>query len=233
MSALDLMVETQDSEGSVCWIDRFGTFYSTNRYWKETNLSPVLKNSDFFAQPSFTFTNSPQPDQDIGINGPMEEICLSAYRQSSDTREVINGITFYNYTEEEEEGTDENGDPITEKVIVRDTHTFESGNSRRLYGDASVRLTTYLPPETLVGYADYIFANYDTPQTKVESIQFPVDKWRDLSVPNTITIDIGDNLFVRIDDEFSGQTLQFANQRVARIRHNITPLEWVCELDLL
>ncbi len=37
MSALDLLIETQDSEGSVCWIDRFGMFYSTNRFWKEEN----------------------------------------------------------------------------------------------------------------------------------------------------------------------------------------------------
>ena len=172
MSALDLLVETQDSEGSICWIDRFGVFYSTNRYLLDKMSPGQFGASNFYNSERFTFTNNPSEEQEIGINGPVEEVCLSAYKQSSDTREVINGITFYNYTEEEDEGFDEDGNPIVEKVIVRDTHTFESGNSRRLYGDAGVRLTTYLPEDELVSYADYIFTNYDTPKTKVKASNF-------------------------------------------------------------
>ena len=159
-------------------------------------------------------------------------MCLSAYKQVSDTSQVIN-ITFYNYTEEEEEGLDENGDPIVEKVIVRDTHTFESANSRRLYGDAGVRLTTYLPDTDLVGYADYIFQNYDTPKTKVETLQFPLDKFTSLEVPEMVSIDIGDPVKVRIDEPDTSHTLNKATQRVAQIRHRITPQEWITELDLL
>ena len=233
MSALDLLVETQDSEGSVVWLDRYGTLYSTNRYWLALAEDlPVFRNSDFGKVPRFTFTNNPKEDE-VGIGSTTEQLCLSAYKQVTDTSQVINGITFYNYTEEEEEGLDENGDPIVEKVIVRDTHTFESANSRRLYGDAGVKLTTYLPDTDLVGYADYIFANYDTPKTKVETLQFPVDKWTSLDVPNCVTLDIGDPVKVRIDDPFTNHTLNRATQRVAQIRHRISPTEWLCELDLL
>jgi hypothetical protein len=235
MSALDLLVETQDSEGSVCWLDRFGVFYSTNRYWKtSTEETPnPFRNSRFYGQPKFLFTNNPKFGNQITINGTVGEVCLSDYRQSADTREVINGLTFYNYVEEEEEGTGVNGDPITEKVIVRDTFTFQSGNSRRLYGDAGVRLTTYLDPATLPGYADYIFQNYDTPYTKVERITFPLDKWKSLAVPKTTALDIGDKVLVEIDDPGSGQNLAYDNQRIAKITHTITPIEWLCELELI
>lgn len=233
MSALDLLVETQDSEGSVCWLDRFGTFYSTNRYWKTNTNTEVLKDSRFYSNAKFLFSNNPKGQSGINISGSMEELCLSEYRQSADTREVINGLTFYNFVEEEEEGTDENGDPITEKVIVRDTYTFESGNSRRLYGDAGVRLTTYLDPTTLPAYADYIFQNYDTPYTKVEKIAFPLDKWKSLAVPQATQLDIGDKVLVEIDDPYSGQQLAFNNQRIAKIIHTITPVEWLCELELI
>jgi hypothetical protein len=234
MSALDLLIETQDSEGSVVWLDRFGTLYSTNRYWLEMTELPVFRNSRFDKPVKFTFTNNPgNPDFEIGIGATTQDVCLSAYRQVADTSQVINGITFYNYVEEEQEGRDEEGNPIMEKVIVRDTHTFESANSRRLYGDAGVRLTTYLPPTDLVGYADYVFANYDTPKTKVETIQFPLDKWKSIDVPEMVTIDIGDPVNVRIDDPLTSHTLNNATQRVARIRHIITPQEWLCEMDLL
>jgi hypothetical protein len=230
MSALDLLVETQDSEGSVVWLDRYGIMYSTNRYWLDNLDMPVLRGSRFGDAPRFTFTNNPKDE--VGIYST-EQVCLSAYRQVADTSQVINGITFYNYVEEETEGTDENGDPITEKTIVRDTFVYESGTSRRLYGDAGVRLTTYLPPDELPAFADYIFENYDTPKTKVETIQFPLDKWTSLEVPETVTIDIGDPMIVRIDDPNTQHTLQTAIQRVAQIRHQITPTEWLCELDLL
>jgi hypothetical protein len=234
MSALELLVETQDSEGSVVWLDRYGTLYSTNRYWLDLTDFPTFRNSRFGEAPRFTFTNNPNnPDYEVGIGALTQDVCMSAYKQVSDTSQVINGITFYNFVEEEDEGTDENGDPIIEKVIVRDTYTFESGTSRRLYGDAGVKLTTYLNPTDLVGYADYIFANYDTPKTKVETIQFPLDKWKSLEVPEMVSIDIGDPVNVRVDDPNTSHTLNNATQRVAQIRHSITPTEWLCELDLL
>jgi len=233
MSALDLLVETQDSEGSVCWLDRFGTFYSTNRYWKTNTNTEVLRDSRFYSNAKFLFSNNPKGTSNINISGSMEELCLSEYRQSADTKEVINGITFYNFVEEEQEGTDDNGDPYIEKTIVRDTFTFESGNSRRLYGDAGVKLTTYLNPSTLPAYADYIFQNYDTPYTKVEKIAFPLDKWKSLAVPQATQLDIGDKVLVEIDDPYSGQQLAFNNQRIAKIIHTITPVEWLCELELI
>ena len=231
MSALDLLVETQDSEGSVVWLDRYGTLYSTNRYWLSlVEDLPVLKNSRFNHAPEYTFTNNPgNENEEIGIGGVTQDVCLSQYKQVADTSQVINGITFYNYIEVDD--VDFEGLPI--KTIVRDTHTFESANSRRLYGDASVRLTTYLPETDLVGYADYIFANYDTPRTKVETIQFPMDKWDSIDVPGMVSLDIGDPVKVRIDDPLSNHTLNRATQRIAQIRHRITPVEWLCELDLL
>ena len=224
MSALDLLIETQDSEGSVCWIDRFGMFYSTNRFWKEGNQN--FRNSRFGDAPAFQFTNNPKGE--IGIQG--QEICCSAYAQTSDTRQVINGITFYNYTEEDD--TDRDGNPI--KVIERKTHTYESDNSRRLYGDAGLTLTTYLPENTLPGYADYIFSQWDAPRTKVERIEFPADKFKDTNIPDSVFIDIGDAVNVRIDDPLNdAHTLAQAQQRVARIQHKITPTEWLVALDLL
>lgn len=234
MSALDLLVETQDSEGSVVWLDRFGTMYSTNRYWLDSlNDIPVLKNSNFNRPPRFEFTNNPMEDMDdggIGIGGtPPKQVCLSSYRQVADTSQVINGITFYNYTEEDD--VDYEGLPI--KTIVRDTVTFESANSRRLYGDAGVRLTTYLPPNELPAYAEYIFSNYDIPKTKVETIQFVMDKWGSPDVPEMVDIEIGDPMNVRIDDPFTNHQLSFFQQRVAKIKHNISPTEWITELDLL
>ncbi len=230
MSALELLVETQDSEGSVVWLDRFGTMYSTNRYWLDMTDLPVLRNSRFGDVPRFTFTNNPgNPEYEAGIGALTQDVCLSQYKQVADTSQVINGITFYNYVEEDD--TDFEGLPI--KTIVRDTYTFESANSRRLYGDAGVKLTTYLNPTDLVGYADYVFANYDTPKTKVETIQFPLDKWKSLDVPEMVSIDIGDPVKVRIDDPLTSHTLNRATQRVAQIRHRITPQEWLCELDLL
>ena len=221
LSALDLLVETQDSEGSVCWVDRFGVFYSTNRLWKQSTLR------GFQDAPSFHFTNEPR-EGDVGIEA--QQLCLSAYQQTSDTRQVINGLTFYNFTEED--GTDRDGNPI--KEIVRNTHTFQSGNSRRLYGDAGLALTTYLPENTLAGYADYIFENWDTPRTKVERLEFPADKFKDTSVPASVFIDIGDAVEVRLEDpNVEGHTLTEATQRVARVQHKITPVEWLVSLDLL
>ena len=234
MSALDPLVETQDSEGSVVWLDRFGTMYSTNRYWLDSleNI-PQFRNSNFGRPPRFEFTNNvvgSSEDPPIGIGGtPAKEVCLSSYRQVADTSQVINGITFSNYVEEDD--VDFDGKPI--KTIVRDNYTFESGNSRRLYGDAGVKLTTYLPPSELPAYAEYIFTNYDTPKTKVETIQFVMDKWGTPDVPPMVDIEIGDPMKVRIDDPFTNHSLMNATQRVAKIKHNISPTEWITELDLL
>lgn len=221
LSALDLLVETQDSEGSVCWVDRFGVFYSTNRLWKQSTLRR------FQQAPAFHFTNEPR-EGDVGIEA--QQLCLSAYQQTSDTRQVINGLTFFNFTEED--GTDRDGNPV--KEIVRNTHTFQSGNSRRLYGDAGLALTTYLPENTLAGYADYIFETWDAPRTKVERLEFPADKFKDTNVPSVCFVDIADAVEVRLEDpNVEGHTLQQATQRVARVQHKITPTEWLVSLDLL
>jgi hypothetical protein len=229
-SALELLIETQDSEGSIVWLDRFGALYSTNRYWLD-NIE-IGGNTRAGAEPRFVFTNNPISDeeQNLRFGNTLDQVCLSAYRQVADTTQVINGCTFYNYTEEDD--VDFEGLPI--KTIVRDTKTYESSTSRRLYGDAGVKLTTYLPGDgPLNEYAEFIFANYDTPKTKVETLQFPLDRWDTLAVPETVSLDIGEPLEVRIDDPNSGSNLTDAVQRIAQIRHRINPQEWLCELDLL
>ena len=229
-SALELLIETQDSEGSIVWLDRFGALYSTNRYWLD-NID-IGGNTRAGAEPRFVFTNNPISDeeQNLRFGNTLDQVCLSAYRQVADTTQVINGCTFYNYTEEDD--VDFEGLPV--KTIVRDTKTYESSTSRRLYGDAGVKLTTYLPGDgPLNEYAEFIFANYDTPKTKVETLQFPLDRWDTLAVPETVSLDIGEPLEVRIDDPNSGSNLTDAVQRIAQIRHRINPQEWLCELDLL
>lgn len=229
-SALELLVETQDSEGSIVWLDRYGALYSTNRYWLD-NID-IGGNTRAGAEPRFVFTNNPITDeeQNLRFGNTLDQVCLSAYRQVADTTQVINACTFYNYTEEDD--VDFEGLPI--KTIVRDTKTYESGTSRRLYGDAGVKLTTYLPGDAeLNEYAEFIFNNYDTPKTKVETLQFPLDKWDTIAVPDTVSLDIGEPLEVRIDDPNSGSNLTDAVQRIAQIRHRISPQEWLCELDLL
>jgi hypothetical protein len=229
-SALELLVETQDSEGSIVWLDRYGALYSTNRYWLD-NID-IGGNTRAGAEPRFVFTNNPITDeeQNLRFGNTLDQVCLSAYRQVADTTQVINACTFYNYTEEDD--VDFEGLPI--KTIVRDTKTYESSTSRRLYGDAGVKLTTYLPGDAeLNEYAEFIFNNYDTPKTKVETLQFPLDKWDTIAVPDTVSLDIGEPLEVRIDDPNSGSNLTDAVQRIAQIRHRISPQEWLCELDLL
>ena len=239
MSGLDLLKETQDSEGSVCWVDRNGTFYSTNRLWNETleDLS-LWETSPFYGDRRFTFWGGDLASwgelffdniDGWNTNGIWEE-CLASFTYTSDTRQVINGITFTNTTQEIEQGTDENGNSITEKVNVSDTFTFEDATSRRLYGDASVRLNTYLPENELVGYADYIFQHKSKPKEATEVFRFVVDRFENIVVPPTTMIEIGEPIQVNIK---TNDDLIYDFRRVAKIRHEITPTEWLCEIETI
>lgn len=248
MSGLDLLKESQDSEGSICWVDRHGTFYSTNRYWNDSMEDMNLWNtSPFYGDRRFSFygyclTPIGDPDlediaKDVFWNnllwepGNIWNESLASFTYTTDTSQVINGITFYNTTQEEEEGTDEDGNTIMEKVNVRDTHTFESATSRRFYGDASVRLQTYLPTDELVAYADHIFSYLDTPKPRTESFTFVVDRFDSSRIPETTTIEIGEPIGVWVPD--ADGTNIFDARRVASIRHSITPQEWVCEINTI
>ena len=115
MSALDLLVETQDSEGSICWIDRFGVFYSTNRYWLDKMSPGQFGASNFYNSERFTFTNNPREEQEIGINGPVEEVCLSL--TSSPQHTGSSTASLLQLPEEEDEGFDEDGNPIVKKSL--------------------------------------------------------------------------------------------------------------------
>ena len=58
-------------------------------------------------------------------------------------------------------------------------------------------------------------------------MEFPADKFKDTSVPASVFIDSGDAVEVRLEDpNVEGHTLTEATQRVARVQHKITPVEW-------
>ena len=68
----------------------------------------------------------------------------------------------------------------------------------------------------------------------MERIEFPADKFTDTEIPDSVFIDIGDAVNVRIDDPLNdAHRLAESTQRVARIQHKITPVEWLVSLELL
>ena len=97
-----------------------------------------------------------------------------------------------------------------------------------------MRLTTYLDPETLPAYAETIFADFSQPKTKVEAIEWPADKFGTLEFPESILMDVGDQVRVLLKDPANEQNIMTdAIQRVAKIRHQITPTEWLVQAELL
>jgi hypothetical protein len=226
-TALETVIKAQDSEGSVCWIDRHGVFYSTNRYWQENQN---LRFSNFDNEPAVVFTNGEPVDEPALRTGTANNICLSRFLQTADTRQVINGITFRNDVEEDD--VDFEGKPI--KTIVTDEYSYSSTQSQRLYGNAGITLSTNLDPSELPAYSEYIFETWDTPRVKVEAVEWPLDKYEDLSIPREVNLDIGDKVRVIIDDPYgSGARFVDSTQRIAKVADNITPQEWVRTLDLI
>ena len=59
MSALDLLVETQDSEGSVVWLDHYGTSTPQTAPVRHDDNLPTFRNTNF-DKARFTFTNNPK-----------------------------------------------------------------------------------------------------------------------------------------------------------------------------
>lgn len=157
-------------------------------------------------------------------------MCLSAFQQVSDTKQVINGITFYNYEIE----LVENSEGQTEKREIPKTYTYGDSASARLYGSADIRLTTRLDPETLPAYASYIFDHWSIPKTKIENIEWPVDRFDSLDIPDTIELDIGDAVRVALKDPLIDDHLMVDSvQRISRIKHTITPTEWLMKTELI
>ena len=224
LTALELLHQAQDSEGSVAFVDRTGHLYATNRSWAASNLTK-------FAQtPQFAFTNNIDSNLLRGKSVEEEVICLAGWRQTNDTADVINGITFTNY----EDVLENEGEDDEEVVSKGSNYAYYEGNSSQLYGSSSVRLTTYLDPETLPNYAETIFADFAQPKTKVEAIEFPADKFGTLDFPESVLMDVGDQVRVLLKDPANNQNIMTdAIQRVAKIRHQITPTEWLVQAELL
>lgn len=225
LTALELLHTAQDSEGSLAFVDRTGHLYATNRSWSASEVATLRE------APKFAFTNDiveAQRTREIDIQESV--ICLSGWRQTNDTADVINGITFTNYEDELiNEGEED------EEVISRGTnYPFTDDGSAKLFGSSSIRLTTYLNPIDLPSYADQVFDEFASPRTKVEAIEFPADNFQDLSFPETILIDVGDNVRVVLKDPARPYNIMTdSTQRVAKIKHLITPDEWLVQAELL
>ena len=224
LTALELLHQAQDSEGSVAFVDRTGHLYATNRSWAASNLTK------FSQTPQFAFTNNVSGELLRGKSVEEEVICLAGWRQTNDTADVINGITFTNY----EDVIENEGKEDEEVVSKGSNYAFYEGNSSQLYGSSSVRLTTYLDPDTLPNYAETIFDDFAQPKTKVEAIEFPADKFGTLGFPESVLMDVGDQVRVLLKDPANNQNIMTdAIQRVAKIRHQITPTEWLVQAELL
>ena len=225
LTALELLHSAQDSEGSIAFVDRTGHLYATNRSWNASGIGRLRE------APKFAFTNDiveAQQTREIDIQESV--ICMSGWRQTNDTADVINGITFTNY----EDVLENEGEEDEELVSKGTNYAFTQDSSAKLYGSSSVRLTTYLDPTTLPAYADQVFDAFSAPRTKVETIEFPADNFQDLSFPETILVDVGDQVRVMLKDPARPENLMTdSTQRVAKIKHLITPNEWLVQAELL
>lgn len=228
LTALEMIVQSQDSEGSIVFMNKENKLYSSNRLWETTVYGEdTVRNIQ--NDPRYAFTNTIKGE--IAPLGLEEEVCLSAFVQTSDTKQVINGITFYNYEIDEREDGD-----VTIMREIPQTYTFSDNNSSRLYGSADIRLTTRLDPSSLPAYAEYIFDEWSTPKTKIDFIEWPADQFNNIDIPNTIELDIGDAVRVALVDpgiQDFNYVMVDEVQRIARLRHTITPQEWVIRADLI
>lgn len=225
LTALELLHTAQDSEGSLAFVNRNGHLYATNRSWSASEVGNLRE------APKFAFTNDiTEAQRRLGFRVEEDVICLSGWRQTNDTADVINGITFTNYEDEILNPGEED-----EEVISRGTnYPFTDDGSAKLFGSSSIRLTTYLDPIDLPSYADQVFDEFASPRTKVEAIEFPADNFQDLSFPETITIDVGDEVRVVLKDPARPYNIMTnSTQRVAKIKHLITPEEWLVQAELL
>ena len=226
LTALEMIVQSQDSEGSVVWINKENAMFSTNREWEDTIFGDTRMEID--SVPTYAFTNALTGENTTKVGE--KQVCLSSFVQTSDTRQVINGVTFYNYEIEERENSE---GEITRTEIPK-TYTFSDSASARLYGSADIRLTTRLDPDTLAGYASYIFDQWSIPKTKIESIEWPADRFDSIFIPDTIELDIGDAVRIALKDPLIDDHLMVDQvQRIARIKHEITPNEWLIRTELI
>ena len=68
----------------------------------------------------------------------------------------------------------------------------------------------------------------------MEAIEFPADKFGTLDFPESILMDVGDQVRVLLKDPANNQNIMTDSvQRVAKIRHQITPTEWLVQAELL
>ena len=70
-----------------------------------------------------------------------------------------------------------------------------------------MRLTTYLDPTSLPAYAETIFDDFAQPKTKVEAIEFPADKFGTLDFPESVLMDVGDQVRVLLKDPANNQNI--------------------------
>jgi len=227
LTALQQVIRALDSEGAAAWVDREGTLNATTREWyknavEATSAPLVLGNTT-------DFTDNPSV-----MGGYANAYCLSDFTYENSTRKVINGLVLANETQEEESGLDELGNPILVKNGVRTNWDFRDENSERIYGSASIRLNTNLPEDTgaLSEYADYIFGTFGLPRERIRNVEFPVDRFEDLTIPDEIGLDIGEGVDIYIQAP-DGRVVMDKIHVISQVRHRITPTEWLMQLELI
>ena len=214
-TALRTLVEAQDSEGSLVFIDRNNIMHALTRGQEK-------EGSD---NPAWTFANTHRTT--LEGKSMSEHTCLSAFVVAMNTEQVINNIVFQNTVQT---GTDDEGNPVFETL----EYTFTAEQSQRYYGIGTLYVQTSLPVDALAPYAQHIFDEYSEAKRKVQSLAFPVDNFKDVGVPPECFIDIGDWTEVVLDEP-SGTELPLltSKQRVAQVSHNISPDGWDCQVTLL
>ncbi len=227
LTGLQQVTRALDSEGSAAWVDRNGMLNATTREWYKNAIGATA--APLVLGNTMDFTENPHV-----MGGYANAYCLSDFTYENSTRKVINGLTLANETEEEDTGLDENGSPVVTKNGVRTNYDFRDENSERIYGTASIRLNTNLPDDTgaLSEYADYIFNTFGLPRERIRNVEFPVDRFEDLTIPDEISLDIGENvdIFIQAPD---GRVVMDKIHVISQVRHRITPTEWLMQLELI
>jgi hypothetical protein len=227
LTGLQQVIRALDSEGSAAWVDKDGMLNATTREWYknavEATAAPLVLGN------TTDFTDNPSV-----MGGYANAYCLSDFTYENSTRKVINGLVLANETQEEESGLDDLGNPIIVKNGVRTNWDFRDENSERIYGSASIRLNTNLPEDTgaLSEYADYIFNTFGLPRERIRNVEFPVDRFEDLTIPDEIGLDIGEGVDILIQAP-DGRVVMDKIHVISQVRHRITPTEWLMQLELI
>ena len=209
-TALRTLVDAQDSEGSLVFIDRNNVMHALTRGEEQQGSDDV----------SWVFSN------DHGV-ARTDHTCLSAFVVAMNTEQVINNIVFQNTVQN---GFDDDGEPVFETL----EYTFTAEQSQRYYGIGTLYVQTSLPVDALPEYAQHIFDGYSEAKRKVQSLAFPVDDFKQPGVPDECFIDVGDWTEVVLRDPAGTQLpLLTSKQRVAQVSHNISPDQWDCQVTLL